>query len=132
MLHAEQPDRRDRERQRYGLPEERGCGRALRDVDEDTLLEFDRLEVAPVRGQRLLLIGAALRVIDEHARHAPQVLLAQVLDAGVRGHLSISLPTRYSLAYGDADAARGGSSGTAGRRGYAPAKRSRRKTFARP
>ena len=46
------------------------------DVDQDALLEFDCLEVAPVRLDRLLLVGAVLRVVDEHARHAPQVLPA--------------------------------------------------------
>ena len=73
-----------------GSSEQRGPGRALRDVDQDALLEFDRLEVAPVRGERLLLIGAAFRVVDEHARHTPQIELAQILDAGVGRHLAMS------------------------------------------
>ena len=106
MLHAEEPHRRDRERQRDRLAEQRACGRALRHVGQDALLEFDRLEVAPVRGERLLLIGAAFRIVDEHARHTPQILLAQILDAGVRRHFQNLSRTRCSLAYRDADAAR--------------------------
>ena len=45
MLHADQPDRRQDQRHRGGLAEDRGGEVALRDVDQDALAELDLLQV---------------------------------------------------------------------------------------
>jgi len=48
MLHAEQPDRRQDQRQRRGLAENGGGEIALRHIDQDALAELDLLEVGAI------------------------------------------------------------------------------------
>ena len=81
VLHAAQPDRRQRERQRDFFAED-GCGElALRHVDQHALAQLDVLEIAAIGVQRLLRIGAGLGVVEEGARHPAAGYLPQVLDA---------------------------------------------------
>ena len=82
MLHAEQPDRRQDQRQRRRLAENGGGEIALGHVDQDALAELDRFEIVAVGAQRLLGIGAAVGVVEERLGHLAHVKLAQILDAG--------------------------------------------------
>ena len=82
MLHAEQSDRRQDQRQRSGLAEDGGREIALGDVDQDALAKLDLLQVVMIGAQRLLRIGAAVGIVEERLRHAALVKLAQILDAG--------------------------------------------------
>ena len=54
----------------------------LRHVDQDALAELDLLQIVAVGAQRVLGIGAAIRIIEERLRHLALVQLAQILDAG--------------------------------------------------
>ena len=82
MLHAEQSDRREDQRQRGGLAENRGGQIALGDVDQDALAKLDLLQIVAVGAQRFLGIGAAIRIVEERLRHVALVQLPQILDAG--------------------------------------------------
>src|SRR5439155_17885690 len=93
-LHAAQPDRRERERRCHRLADHGGGKLAPRDVDQDTLAQLDGVEVAAVGAQRLLRIGTALGIFEEHlwlpsARPPPEVL-----DAGQDRHAQLSLADR--------------------------------------
>ena len=79
--------RRDRDRQRELLAEQRGRDRDLRDVDQHALAQLDGVEVGAVGGERQLVIGAALAVVEQRARQAPPRDLAQVLDIGDGAHV---------------------------------------------
>ena len=82
VLHAAKPDRRQRERQRRGLAEDRGLGAAIGDVEQDALAQLDAFEIGAVGAQRLLGIGAGFGIIDKRARHLAVGGLPQILDAG--------------------------------------------------
>ena len=82
MLHAEQADRRQDQRQRGGLAEDRGREIALGDVDQDALAELDLLQIVAVGAQRVLGIGAAVGIVEKRLRHPALVQLAQIFDAG--------------------------------------------------
>ena len=97
MLHAEQADRRQDQRQRGGLAEDRGRQVALGDVDQDALAELDLLQIVVVGAQRVLGIGAAIGIVEERLRHAALVQQAQILDAGDVLH-GRSRPFLYFLA----------------------------------
>mgnify|MGYP001422091248 CR=1 FL=1 len=79
--------RRDRDRQRHGFAEQCGRDRNLRDVDQHALAQLDGVEVGAVGGERQLVIGAALAIVEQRARQAPPRDLAQVLDIGDRAHV---------------------------------------------
>ena len=83
-LHSAQPDRRQRERQRGRLADDRGRQVALRYIDEHALAQLDLFEVGRVRAQRFLGVGAAVGVFEEHLRHAGACALPQVLRIEVR------------------------------------------------
>ena len=82
VLHAAQPDRRQRQRQRDRLAEYRGVGAAAGDVDQNALAQLDAFEIGAVGAQRLLRIGAAVGIFEERARHLAAGGLPQILDAG--------------------------------------------------
>ena len=82
MLHAEQADRRQDQRHRGGLAEDRGREIALGDVDQDALAELDLLQVVGIGAQRVLGIGAAVGIVEKRLGNAALVQLAQILDAG--------------------------------------------------
>ena len=88
MLHAAQSDRRQRQRQRRRLAEDRRRGAALADVEQDALAQLDTFEIGAVGAQCLLGIGASLGIIDERARHLAVGGLPEVLDAGHGFHVS--------------------------------------------
>ena len=88
MLHAAEPDRRERERQRHLLAENGGGEIALRHVDEHALAQLDALEVGAVGAQRLLRVGAGFGVVEERARHLAAGRAAQVFNAGQGAHAS--------------------------------------------
>ncbi len=96
VLHADQPDRRQDQRHRRGLAEDRGGEIALRDVDQDALAELDRLQVVDIGAQRVLGIGAAIGIVEEGLGHAALVQLAQIFDAGDVFH-GRSRPFLYSV-----------------------------------
>jgi len=64
-LHAAKSDRRQDQRQRGRLAENRGREIAFRHVDQDALAELDLLEIVAIGAQRFLGIGAAIGVIEE-------------------------------------------------------------------
>ena len=82
MLHAEQADRRQDQRHRGGLAEDRGGEIALGDVDQDALAELDLLQILGIGAQRVLGIGAAVGIVEERLRNPALVQLAQIFDAG--------------------------------------------------
>ena len=82
MLHAQQSDRRQDQRQRRGLAENGGREVALADIDQDALAKFDLLQIVMVGAQRVLGIGAAIRIVEERLRHVALVKQAQIFDAG--------------------------------------------------
>jgi len=82
MLHAEQSHRRQDQRQRGRLAEDRGREVALGNVDQDALAKLDLLQIVVVGAQCILGIRAAVRVIEERLRHVALVEQAQILDAG--------------------------------------------------
>ncbi len=84
VLHAGQPDRRQRQRQRCRLAQDRGLGAAAGDVMQDALAQPDAIEIGAVGAQRLLGIGPRLTVVDEGARHLAVISLPQIFDAGHR------------------------------------------------
>ncbi len=86
VLHAAQPDRRQRDRQRDFLPDDGGRQIALVDIDQHALAQLDALHVGAVGAEGLLGIGAGIDILEERARHAPFGKLAQVFDAGDGGH----------------------------------------------
>ena len=82
MLHPAKPDRRQRQRQRDRLAEDRGVRAAIGHVDENALAQLDGLEIGAVGVERLLGVGAAFGIFEERARHPAAGGLPQVLDAG--------------------------------------------------
>ena len=89
MLHAAQPDRRERDRQRGLLPDDGGGEVALVDIHQHALAQLDALHVGSVGAEGLLGIGAGIDILKERARHALFGKLAQVFDAGDRRHRRI-------------------------------------------
>jgi hypothetical protein len=81
VLHPAQPDRRQSERQRDRLAKNGCLGAAIGDVAENTLAQRDPLEIGPIRTQRLLRVGARLRIIDKCARYFAVRKPPQILDA---------------------------------------------------
>ena len=81
--------RRDRDRQRQVFAEQRGRDRNLRDVHQHALAQADGVEVGAVGAQRQLVVGAALGIVEQRARQAPPRDLAQVLDIGDDGHVTM-------------------------------------------
>ena len=65
MLHAAQPDRRQRKWRADFLADDGGGEASLRDVDHHALAQLDPLEIGAVRAQRLFVIGAAVDIIEE-------------------------------------------------------------------
>jgi len=82
MLHAEQADRRQDQRHRGGLAQDRGGEIALGDVDQDALAELDLPKVIGIGAQRVLGIGAAVAIIEKRLGNPALVQLAQILNAG--------------------------------------------------
>ncbi len=96
-LHAGGADRRQDQRHARRLAEDRRLLVAHRDVDENALAEFQRLEVGAVGAQRLLGIGAVIDIVEERLRHLAPVQFAQILDAGDVFHVR-SLPVTSAFA----------------------------------
>ena len=82
VLHAEQADGGQDQRHRRGLAEDRGGEVALRYVDQDTLAELDLPKILGIGAQRVLGIGAAIRIVEEGLGNAALVQLAQIFNAG--------------------------------------------------
>ena len=70
VLHAAQPDRGERDRQRRLLPDNGGGQVALVDIDQHALAQLDPLHVGAVGAEGLLGIGAGIDILEEGARHA--------------------------------------------------------------
>ena len=64
------------------LPDDGGGEAARGDVDQHALAQLDRFEVGAVGAQRLLVVGAAVGVIEKRARNLAAGKLPQVVDAG--------------------------------------------------
>ena len=82
MLHAEQADRRQDQRHRGGLAEDRGGEVALGYVDQDALAELDLRKILGIGAQRVLGVGAAIGIVEERLGNPALVQLAQILNAG--------------------------------------------------
>jgi len=95
MLHAEQPDRRQDQRQRRGFAENGGREIAPGNVDQDALAKFYLLQIVMVGAQRIFGIGAAIRIVEECLRHVALVQQAQIFDAGNVFHKFPGLPALY-------------------------------------
>ena len=67
---------------RYFLSYDGGGEASLRDVDHHTLAQLDVLEVGPVGAQRLLVIGAAVDVLEKGLWNFAAGKRAQVFNAG--------------------------------------------------
>ena len=77
-----EPDRRQDQRRGNLLADDRGGEAALGDIDQHALAQLDGFEVGPVGAQGLFVIGAAVGVIEEGARHLAAGALAQIGNAG--------------------------------------------------
>src|SRR5215510_1186498 len=82
MLHPAQSDRREREWSVDPLSDDRRGEASLRHVDHHALAQLDRLKVGAVRAQRLLVIGAAVDIIEKSFRNFTAGSFAQVFDTG--------------------------------------------------
>src|SRR5262249_56185484 len=69
MVHAAQSDRGEREWSVDPLSDDRRGEASLRHVDHHALAQLDRLKVGAVRAQRLLVIGAAVDIIEKSFRN---------------------------------------------------------------
>src|SRR5262249_31974028 len=116
VLHAAEPDRRERERERGVLADDRGGEIAAGHVDQQPLAQLDALEVGAVGAQRLLRVGAGLRIIEKSARHLAAGLLSQVVDAGHGAHGEGLYLPRPKLETGNVTSALRVYSGNGGRR----------------
>ena len=85
-LHAAQPDRRQRDRQRRRLAHDGGRQIAPRDVHQHALAQLDALKVGAVDPQRLLRIGAPVGIVEEHSGDPAAGQEPHVLDAGHHAH----------------------------------------------
>ena len=83
---AGQAGRRDRDRHRHLFAQHGGLERAVVGVDQDALAETDRLEVVGVGAVADLVIGAAVDIVEDRARHFAARKLPQVFDVGDDGH----------------------------------------------
>ena len=83
---AGQAGRRNGDRHRDLFAQHGGGERAIVGVDQHALAETDRLQVVAVGPVADLVIGAAIDIVEQRARHAPARELAQVFDIGDDGH----------------------------------------------
>ena len=95
-LHAAQPDRRQRERQRCRLARDGGAQIALRHVHQHALAQLDALEVRAVDPQRLLRVGATVGIVEEHSGDPAARLQPHVLDAGHHAHGPALMSARFA------------------------------------
>jgi hypothetical protein len=70
MKQPGQPCRGDDHWHRHLLAEDRRLGLLSRDVDHHPLAQPYSVEVAPVRGDRQLVVRSAVRVVENHPRDA--------------------------------------------------------------
>ena len=80
VLHAGEPGRRNRERQRKLFAEHGRLEAAPRHIDQHALPQLDGAHVVNVGVARVLGVGARLHVFEEHARHVTFGNQPQVLD----------------------------------------------------
>ena len=86
VLHAGEPHRRQDQRRRDLLPEDGGGEAACGHVHQHPLAQLDGFQIGPVGAQRLLLIGAAVGIVEKGAGNPAPRQRAQVVDAGHGGH----------------------------------------------
>ena len=82
VLHAAQPDRRQRDRRRRRRADDVGGDVALVDIHQHALAQLDGREIVEVGAQRLLVIRAAVGIFEKGARNPAAGKLPQVFDAG--------------------------------------------------
>ena len=82
ILHAGGADRRADQRHGGLLAEDRGRGVAVGDIDQDTLAEFQLLQIRGIGAERILAIGAVVDIIEERLRHVALVFKTKIFDAG--------------------------------------------------
>ena len=86
-LHAGRPNRGEDERQAGFLADDGGGKVARRNVDQNSLSEFDLPQVLAVGAQRLLGIGASIGVVEKCLWHLSHMDLAQIFYAGDMLHI---------------------------------------------
>ena len=87
VLHAGEPDRRQRDRHRHVLADHLRRERAPVHVHRHALTQLDRREIRRVVVVRRLGPRTRIGVVVEHARHASPRENAQILDAGDDRHV---------------------------------------------
>ncbi len=90
VLHAGEPDGRERKWRRDLLSKNGRRKAAVGDVDQHALAQLDVFEVAAVGPQRFLAVGAAIGIFEKGARNTAAGQRSQVLDAGDGFHDGIS------------------------------------------